>query len=191
MAKNIILVAGSPGAGKTTVLKEAAGSLNAKIVNMGTEMLAMGQKLGYVTDRDQLRFLGIKKFNEVRDEALDEIESMKGNIIMDTHASVGENGRYLPGFPVYFLNRLGHVKGLIYIDAATKDIMDRRKEDRMRKRENDDPPALDAQRLINISMLSFASAYLNIPFYVVINRQGELAKTVEDIKGRVKEILGD
>ena len=45
--------------------------------------------MGYVTDRDQLRFLSIKKFNEVRNKALDEIEKMSGNIIIDTHASVG------------------------------------------------------------------------------------------------------
>jgi len=191
MVKNIILVAGSPGAGKTTILKQVAGSFESKIANMGTMMLEVGQKLGYVTDRDQLRFLGLKKFNEVRNRALDEIEKMDGNIIIDTHASVGENGRYLPGFPVSFLEKLGHVRGLIYIDATTKDIMEHRKVDGTRKRENDDAPTIDAQRLINISMLSFASAYLNIPFYVVINRHGDLENTVEEIKKRIKEVVGE
>ncbi len=191
MAKNIILVAGSPGAGKTTVLKEAGVSLDCTIVNMGTMMLEVGQKMGYVTDRDQLRFLSIKKFNEVRNRALDEIEKMSGNIIIDTHASVGENGRYLPGFPVHFLNKLGHVRGVLYIDAPTKDILERRSDDPTRKRENDDPHTIDAQRLINISMLSFASSYLNIPLYVVINRQDELRKTVAEIKSRVHEVIGD
>ena len=140
MVKNIILVAGSPGAGKTTILKQVAGSFESKI---------------------------------------------------DTHASVGENGRYLPGFPVSFLEKLGHVRGLIYIDATTKDIMEHRKVDGTRKRENDDAPTIDAQRLINISMLSFASAYLNIPFYVVINRHGDLENTVEEIKKRIKEVVGE
>ncbi|MDE1865970.1 MAG: AAA family ATPase [Candidatus Micrarchaeota archaeon] len=190
MAKSIILVAGSPGAGKTTVLKEAGVSLDCKIVNMGTTMLEVGQKLGYVTDRDQIRYLSLKKFNEVRNKALDEIEKVAGNILIDTHASVGENGRYLPGFPVSFLNKLGHVKGLIYIDAPTKDIIERRSDDPSRKREHDDAHTIDAQRLINISMLSFASAYLNIPLYVVINRQDSLRKTVAEIKGRVHEVLG-
>ena len=32
---------------------------------------------------------------------------MDGNIIIDTHASVGENGRYLPGLPIRFLEHLG------------------------------------------------------------------------------------
>jgi adenylate kinase len=191
MAKNIILVAGSPGAGKTTVLKGVAGSFESKIVNMGSMMLEVGQKLGYVTDRDQLRFLGLKKFNEVRNKALDEIEKMSGNIIIDTHASVGENGRYLPGFPVSFLDKLGHVKGVIYIDATTTDIMQHRKHDGSRKRESDDEPTIDAQRLINISMLSFASAYLNVPFYVVINRHNDLERTVEEIKKRLHEVVGD
>jgi adenylate kinase len=191
MAKNIILVAGSPGAGKTTILKQVAGSFDSKIANMGTMMFEVGQKLGYVTDRDQLRFLSLKKFNEVRNKALDEIEKMSGNIIIDTHASVGENGRYLPGFPVSFLEKLGHVRGLVYIDATTKDIIQHRKGDGTRKRENDDAPTIDAQRLINISMLSFASAYLNIPFYVVINRHGDLERTVEEIKTRIHEVVGE
>lgn len=191
MAKNIILVAGSPGAGKTTVLKEVAPSFNSKIINMGSMMLQVAQKLGYVTDRDQIRFLSLKKFNEVRNKALDEIEAIEGNIIIDTHASVGENGRYLPGFPVSFLNKLGHVKGLVYIDATTRDIMEHRKGDGSRKRESDDAPTIDAQRLINISMLSFASAYLNIPFYVVINRHNDLKKTVDEIKMRIHEVVGD
>ena len=154
---------------------------------MGTMMLEVGQKLGYVTDRDQIRFLDLKKFNEVRNKALDEIEEMSGNIIIDTHASVGENGRYLPGFPVHFLDKLGHVKGLIYIDATTKDIMARRKADKTRKREDDDEPTIDAQRLINISMLSFASAYLNVPLYVVINRHG---RPGEDSRGDKEEDQG-
>ncbi len=191
MAKNIILVAGSPGAGKTTVLKEVGASFNSKIINMGSMMLQVAQKLGYATDRDKLRFLDLKKFNEVRNKALDEIEKMDGNIIIDTHASVGENGRYLPGFPVSFLDHLGHVRGLVYIDATTRDIMSHRSADASRKREHDDEPTIDAQRLINISMLSFASAYLNVPFYVVINRHGDMQKTVEEIKGRIREVVGD
>ena len=99
MAKNIILVAGTPGSGKTTVLKGVGTSFNSTIVNMGSMMLEVAQKLGYVTDRDQLRSLDLRKFNEVRSRALDEIEEMDGNIIIDTHASIEENGRYMPGLP--------------------------------------------------------------------------------------------
>jgi len=191
MAKNIILVAGSPGAGKTTVLNEIAGSFDSNIVNMGSMMLEVGHRLGYVSDRDQMRFLSPKKFNEIRNRALDEIDKMTGNILIDTHASVGENGRFMPGFPKPVLNKLAHVKGLIYIDATTHDIMEHRKEDVSRKRENDDAPTIDAQRLINISMMSFASSYLNVPLYVVINRHGDLKKAVDEIKLRVHEVVGD
>jgi adenylate kinase len=191
MAKNIILVAGTPGSGKTTVLKGIGTSFNSTIVNMGTMMLEVAQKLGYVTDRDQLRSLDLKKFNEVRSKALDEIEEMDGNIIIDTHASIEENGRYMPGLPKIFLDHLGHVKGLIYIYATTKDIIVRRASDTTRKREDDDEATVDAQRFINISVLSFASTYLNIPLYVVVNRHGELEKAVDEVKRRVKEVIGD
>ncbi len=190
MAKNIILVAGSPGAGKTTVLNGVSASFDSKVVNLGTMMLQTAQKLGYVKDRDQLRFMSPKNVTDVRNRSIEEIEKMDGNIIIDTHASIGENGRYLPGLPIRFLEHLGHVKGLVYIDATTKEIMARRTKDKTRKREQDDEQTIDAQRLINLSTLAFASAYLNVPLYLVINKEGDTQKAIDEIKRRLKEVVG-
>ena len=92
-------------------------------------MLEFGLAKKYVKQRDELRYLDGNKFNELRNMAINKINSTEGNIIIDTHASVGENGRYMPGLPLGALDQFNHrVTGLIYIDAPTKDILDRRKE---------------------------------------------------------------
>ena len=52
---------------------------------------------------------------------------------------------------------------------------------------------IDDQRLINISTLAFASSYLNVPLFIVVNKAGEggIANSVNEIKSRFGEIFGD
>jgi adenylate kinase len=194
MAKKILIVVGSPGAGKTTILKAFSDIPGISIVNLGTLMLEFGLARKYVKQRDELRYLDGAKFDELRNMAIDKINSTEGNVIIDTHASVGENGRYMPGLPLGALDQFGHrVTGLVYIDATTKDILDRRKNDSTRKREKEDETMIDDQRLINLSTLAFASSYLNAPLFVVVNKAGEagVEESIKDIKSRLGEIFGD
>jgi adenylate kinase len=191
MANNIIIFSGSPGAGKSTILRKFSRMKNTIVVNMGTLMLEAGTKKGYVKHRDQIRQLTNKRLTELRNSAIKTINSMQGNILLDTHASVGINGRYLPGLPLAALDLFNHVSGLIYIDAVTEEIIERRKSDKTRKREDEDGPMIDNQRLINLSALTFASSYLNAPLFVVVNRKDQIKRSVKEIESRLAELLGD
>jgi adenylate kinase len=190
MAKKIIIVAGSPGAGKTTLLSSFSGMKNVSVVNMGTLMLDFGLSKKYIKTRDEIRYLPNEKLSDLRNISLKKINSMDGTIILDTHASVGENGRYLPGLPIETLHTFKNISGLIYVDAETTDIMARRKNDKSRKREKEDEPMIDNQRLINLSTLTLASSYLNVPLFVVLNRKDGLERSIAEIKVRITEILG-
>lgn len=192
MANKIVIVAGLPGAGKTTVLNEFSHLKNTTIINIGNTMLEVALEKKYVKVRDEIRYLNNDKINELRHLSIKKIISLSGNIILDTHASVGENGRYLPGLPLKALDQFGGViSGLIYIDASTEDIIARRKNDKTRKREHEDKALIDNQRLINLSTLTLASSYLNVPLFVVVNRPGPdgISMSVKEIDARLGELL--
>ncbi len=189
MAERIVIIAGSPGAGKSTIIKELARRSKCSIANVGSLMLEHAKARGYAADRDAVRYLPGKIISELRAQALSAINQMPGNVLLDTHASVGENGRYIPGLPIDTLKELKNVSGLVYIDAVTEDIIERRRKDPHRKRENEDDYMVNEQRIINMSMLSIASSHLNVPLFIVLNRQGRLEECISEIEKRFSELV--
>lgn len=189
MAK-IVYVCGSPGAGKTSIVEGIADNKNYKIVNVGTLMTDMALKNGYVKNRDDLRFLERERFTELQIMAFKEISKMGGNIILDTHASVEQNGRYFPGISIDSMKHLDKLVGFVYIDALTQDIARRRHGDHTRRREKERLELIDVQRLINVSILSTCATHLNLPLYVVFNEQGELDMSVGELRTNLKDVFG-
>lgn len=187
MPTKIVFVCGSPGAGKSTIVNSMAENKKYRILNVGTLMMESAVKSGYVKDRDELRFLGNKRLNELQINVFKSISKIGGNVILDTHATVEQNGRYQPGITIENMKYLNTLVGFIYIDSLTEDIAKRRKSDRTRRREHERPELIDVQRLINISILSACSTYLDLPLYVVFNDQGKLEESI----GQIKEHMGD
>jgi len=189
MAK-IVYLCGSPGAGKTSIVEGIAQNKNYRVVNVGTMMTETAIKKGYVKNRDELRFLERDKYNELQVFTFKEITKLGGNIILDTHATVEQNGRYFPGISIEHTQYLEKLAGFIYIDALTQDIARRRHGDRTRRREKERLELIDLQRLINVSMLSTCAAHLNLPLYVVFNEQGELDASVSELRAHLKDVFG-
>lgn len=186
----IILVFGSPGAGKTTVITKSIGNNAAyQIINIGTLMKDIAMNRGYVSDRDVVRYLPIKIATAIRKTAIGQIEKMQGNIVIDTHVSVERGNRYFPGMPLDAISRLTGVAGIIYIDAKTADIIKRRKNDKNRKREMESASTIDLQRSINIAMISAISAHLNISIYIIENNEGMLQAAEKSFKAALEDIM--
>ncbi|MDE1870645.1 MAG: AAA family ATPase [Candidatus Micrarchaeota archaeon] len=190
MANKIVFVCGSPGAGKSTIVNSIAKDRKYKVLNMGTLMMDIALSKKYVKDRDELRFMSRERVNELQILTFQRISKMNGNIILDTHATVEENGRYLPGFAVSHINHLKRLVGFVYIDSLTSDIAKRRKSDRTRRRENERLDFIDVQREINLSILSTCSTYFDMPLYVVFNEQGKLRESIKQTKSHLKDIFG-
>lgn len=189
-----VIVTGTPGAGKTTILESIADDKKYMLVSVGTLMLALASKEGFANERDDMRHKSSEKRTvDLRNMVFSKIAEMQGNVIVDTHASVESEGtgRYVPGLPLESLRLIKNLKGLIYIDAHTDRIMERRRADTTRKRREEDPALIDTQRLVNISALSYYSSYLNIPLYVIFNRQNMLEDSVERLKFCLKELFGE
>ena len=187
----LVIVLGTQGAGKSSVLSAFKPSV--KVVNMGDEMLKRATQEYGISDRDKLRTLpGYAEKSEAwRKEILAELAKSQENSVLDTHASIKSGNRYTVGLTVEDLEGLkGSAKGIIYVDATTAEIMKRRTNDKSRSRENDTAEEIDQHRNINLSLASFFSAYLNIPLYIIYNKEGALEETQNKAKEILSQLLG-
>ncbi|MEM3181268.1 MAG: AAA family ATPase [Candidatus Micrarchaeaceae archaeon] len=186
---NLLVVFGTQGAGKSHVLAGISGI--AKIVNMGDEMLKMAEQEYGINDRDKMRTIPAyaEKSQEWRVKIFSQIEATDGTVLLDTHASIKSADRYTPGLTMRDLDAMkGFVKGIIYIDATTEEVLSRRANDNTRNREHDTAEGIDQHRSINLSLASFFSAYLNIPLYIIHNKEGSLNEAQERLKGILQEL---
>ncbi len=190
MSGKIVFVCGSPGAGKSSIVNAVSKSKKYRVVNVGTLMTELGIKKGQIKDRDEIRSMGVGKLDALQMDAFGKVLKMDGNIVLDTHATVEQNGRYVPGISADVIRKLRHVSALVYIDALTSDIVKRRKGDRTRRRENERTELIDVQRIMNIAVLSSCAATFNIPFYVIFNEQNSLDRCIGELKSHLDEVFG-
>lgn len=186
----LIIVAGSPGAGKTSIVQSIKNNKKFKIVTVGTVMEEISTKMGLVKHRDEIRYLDLETMNRVRTKAFKEIGLMKGNIILDTHMTIEREGKHVPGLPALILSHLKNLVGIIYIDATTDEILERRRNDKTRKREMEDKEIIDMQRIVNVAMLAYCSIHLNISIYTIHNRENSIEKTIKEFKKALKDMTG-
>ncbi|MDE1824725.1 MAG: AAA family ATPase, partial [Candidatus Micrarchaeota archaeon] len=128
----LIIFTGTPGSGKSTVLSHLQAK-GVKVVNMGTEMQAVLAEKGQTLDRDKLRLLSNEDTLKARMKVIKRIIDSKTDSIIETHASIKQGSRYIPGFSMDELKSI-RVTGIIYIDAKSEDILKRRTGDTSRYR---------------------------------------------------------
>ena len=96
----MIIVLGSPGAGKTTVLSKVVEQLPEwRTIVYGTLMLEIASKRGLVKHRDEMRNLPPEKQSELQAAVGDALAKEKGRILLDTHCSISTPKGYIPGLP--------------------------------------------------------------------------------------------
>ena len=181
MAK--IIITGTPGSGKTTILKSLS---EFKIINMGTEMMKYAAEK--VANRDSIRKqLSYSEINEIRHRIFEGFNSTTYDFLLETHTSVKAGSKYIPGFSEDELRMLKEVKAIIYIDATAGEILLRRQSDSSRERENETEEDINEQRSINIALASYFSACLNVPLYMVRNRQNRVSEASNEIRNAINE----
>ncbi len=182
MAK--IIVTGTPGSGKTTVLKALS---DIRVINMGTEMLKYTADKN-ITNRDEIRkVLSYSDINRIRKSIFEELNKIDSDFLFETHTSVKKGSKYIPGFSDTELRMLKEVKAIIYIDATAGEILLRRQNDSTRERENETEEDINEQRSINIALASYFSACLNVPLYMVRNRQNMVSETNNEVRKAITE----
>ncbi|MCX8205609.1 MAG: adenylate kinase [Candidatus Micrarchaeota archaeon] len=182
----MIIVMGTPGAGKSTVLSAlSAKHPEIKVVNFGTVMLDIAKAEYGVAGRDDMRKLPRDKYRELQRKAAQAIAKMPPSTIIDTHASVNTADGYHPGLPLYVLSELP-IDALVYIYARIEDVIERRRRDTSRQRDAEPPEQLRLHESINLAMVSAYSVHANAPVKFILNETGRLEEAVSQLERCVR-----
>ncbi len=150
-SRNVVIVTGIPGVGKTTVINTAVEQVKEKygeevlILNFGTEMFEVATKAGHVKDRDEMRKLptSIQRDNQ-RSAGVAIAEKAKtAKVIVDTHTLIQTNNGYLIGLPEWVVTEI-KPKTVVLVEAESEKIASRRA--------GDDTRARDAQAVADIQV---------------------------------------
>lgn len=141
-SRNVVIVTGIPGVGKTTVINTAVDLVKEKhnedvlVLNFGSEMFEVASKAGDVKDRDEMRKMPTAKQRENQRKAGESIaeKAKKARVIVDTHTLIQTNNGYLIGLPEWVVRAISP-KTVVLVEADSEKIADRRNNDPTRTRD--------------------------------------------------------
>ncbi len=174
-----VIVAGIPGAGKTTVLNEALKLKEMEVINYGDVMFEMAKEYG-IKDRDEMRKLPYEKQRELQIKAARKIAE-KEHVIIDTHCTIKTPYGYLPGLP-YDVLQILKPKRIILVEASPEEIERRRKKDaEIRQRDVESIEEIEMHQMMNrIAAMSYATL-TNATVKIIENREGKLAEAAKEL----------
>jgi adenylate kinase len=177
----LVVIAGIPGSGSTTVLTKALEELDFVHVNYGDVMLEIAKSDSLVEDRDSLRKLSPDLQKEVQENAAQSIreKSEQSNIIVDTHCTINTPSGFLPGLPKWVLDQL-KPDMFILLEADGDEILKRRISDTTRTR--------DAERLKDIDLHQEMNRAASMTYAVLT---GATVKIIENHDNRLDEAVED
>jgi adenylate kinase len=184
------IIVGIPGVGKTTVIARAAEMLSQKrkttLVTYGTLMFEEAQKMG-VKSRDEMRKLPVGEQRRLQETAARRIADMKDDVvIVDTHLFISTGEGYYPGLPMRLLTIMNPTN-LIMVAADPQEIVDRRKNDPTRVRDEASVEAIRDDLDFSKMMLASCSVLTGAPFALVLNGNGK----ADDAAAGIAKVLGE
>ncbi len=179
----MIIVLGTPGAGKTTVLSKAkeGSSADFKEVNYGDLMFEIAMKKKLVANRDEMRKMPLDKQRALQLAVAKALGKMEGNFILNTHALVSTPAGYLPGLSKALFDNV-NIEELVLITAPPKDVIRRRKEDVTRVRDIETEEQIQELININKSYLFAYSAISGAPAAIIENADGKLERAANEAR---------
>ncbi|MFW9926601.1 MAG: adenylate kinase [Candidatus Thorarchaeota archaeon] len=193
-SRNVVIVTGIPGVGKTTVINTAVAQIKEKhnedilILTIGTEMFEIAEKEGHVKDRDELRKLPTALQRELQRKAGVSIaeKSKSARTIVDTHTLIQTNNGYLIGLPEWVVNAI-KPKTIVLVEADSEKIASRRSGDETRMR--DAQAVTDIQvhqemcRAAAVSVGTITGATVRI----IKNREGLVEEAASELANTIME----
>jgi adenylate kinase len=177
----VVVIAGIPGSGSTTVLSKALEELDYLHVNYGDVMLEIAKGDGLVDNRDDLRKLSPDIQKEVQKNAAQSIreKSEQSNIIVDTHCTINTPSGFLPGLPKWVLDQL-KPDMFVLLEADGDEILKRRISDTTRNR--------DSERLKDIELHQEMNRAASMAYAVLT---GATVKIIENHDNKVDDAVDE
>jgi len=175
----VIILAGIPGSGKSTVLEETVKLCpQLQVINYGDRMLAEAS-LQHI-DKDALRKLPLAQQQKIGIEAAKKIAAdMSGTVCVDTHAMIKTPDGYCPGMPEAVVRILNpNVIGMIECPAAM--IHERRKMDKSRNRDSETVEQIEYHQQISRAFL-MACTMISNALYVPVRNHGAPADAAKQL----------
>lgn len=185
----LIIVTGMPGAGSSTVIKEALRLKEEEVSkgtgfipkNYGDVMFEAAREKGLVENRDALRKLSSEKQREIQMLACNKIAEWRKsmNLIIDTHCTIKTPSGYLPGLPEYVLRELKPDQFAL-IEATPDEILERRSKDKTRERDIEDRTSIEEHQFMNRAMAMAYACLTGASVKIIENHDGALGEAAED-----------
>ncbi len=180
-----VIITGVPGVGKTTVVNGALKILEEEgkrynILNFGTTMFEVAQKEGTVRDRDEMRKLDRESQKRLQKLAAQKLAKAKGNIIIDTHASIKTPAGYLAGLPEWVLKEL-MPDTIVLVETNEDQILLRRLTDETRTRDLEGSYGIAEHQQFNRAIAAGYSMMTGCTIRYITNADHLLEKAVEDM----------
>ena len=179
---NIVVLAGIPGTGSTTVLNKVLEEVDYVNINYGNVMFDIASEKGLVESRDDIRKINPEIQKEVQQQAAERIHEMaeNDNVIIDTHCSIKTPKGFLPGLPVWVLEQLKPTQ-FILVEADASEIMYRRMTDDTRVRDMEYTDEIDLHQSVAKSTAMSYAVLTGATVAIVQNHDNGLDDAVSEI----------
>ncbi|MCI5866657.1 MAG: adenylate kinase [Methanosphaera sp.] len=179
---NIVVLAGIPGTGSTTVLNEVLEQVDYVNINYGNVMFDIASEKGLVETRDDMRKLDPSIQKDVQKQAAEKIHEMAqdDNVIIDTHCTIKTPKGFLPGLPVWVLDQL-QPNQFILVEAEPSEIIFRRLNDESRVRDVEYTDDIDLHQKMSRATAMAYAVQTGCTVAIVQNNDNGLEKAVSDI----------
>ncbi len=198
----IVVVAGLPGVGKSTVLSRTSELLKAEgylpeVINYGDFMFEFAKRKS-VKSRDDLRKLPLNEQKKLQASVAKEIRSYVINkasndvatfiAFIDTHVLIKTSSGLWPGLPEYVIKELVP-DSIVIVEASPEEIVSRQLRDKTRYRADYADTALvkelmDLMRVFAISAATLVGASVNF----VVNREGKVDEAAHSLAEIIRRL---
>jgi len=180
----VVVITGTPGVGKSTVLQRALEEVEEEyeIINFGDAMLEIALEKGVVKDRDEIRKLEPEVQKDIQRMSARRIaeKARSRSVIVDTHAMIKTPKGYLPGLPIWVLEEL-MPSSVVIVEADAEEIAGRRSSDRTRARDMEASQEIQEHQQLNKAAAVAYSVLTGATVAVVENPEGGLDKAARTL----------
>ena len=179
----VVVVAGIPGSGSTTVLQHALKETDYVHLNYGDVMLEIAMEMELVEDRDSIRRLPPETQKEIQRKAAEtiRIRAEESNTIVDTHCTIKTPSGFLPGLPKWVLEAL-QPDMFILIEADGDEILLRRVSDTTRTRDMERLQDINLHQEMNRATAMAYAVYTGATVKIIENHNDRLDEPVDEMR---------